>query len=171
MSVKGHSRTMEWLVMQEHDGQLPERHRAAVDAHLADCRSCRTYLATTRSVAAWLRSSPAGAAPSPEFSEIWRGVAGRLPASGASIPWRNAWPVWAQPFRWGWLAAGSLAVAVLLFLVNPYARLPLAQSHAATVTFVESSDYPVMVMMPSQPNDMTVIWLLDSPSSSSLPPT
>jgi anti-sigma factor RsiW len=162
---------MEWLVMQKHDGRLPERHRAAVDAHLAGCRPCRNYLATARSASAWLRSLPAGAGLAPGFSDVWQGVAERLPSSGASIPWRTAWPVWARPFRWGWLAAGSLAAAVLLLLVNPYARLPLAQSHAATVAFVESSDYPVMVLMPSQPDEMTVIWLFESQASSSLPPT
>jgi anti-sigma factor RsiW len=169
MSVKGHNRSMEWLVMQKHDGQLPERHRAAVDAHLAGCRQCRDYLRAAQTASAWLKSAPAGAAPA--FADAWQGIAGRLPAPGTSIPWRTAWPVLARPFRWGWVAAGSLAVAVLLLLVNPYARLPLAQSHAATVAFVESSEYPVMVMMPSQPDEMTVIWLFESPSSPSLPPT
>lgn len=169
MSVKGHNRSMEWLVMQHHDGQLPARHRARVEAHLADCRSCRDYLQTAQTASAWLKSAPAGAAPA--FADAWQGIAGRLPASGASIPWWLVWPVWARPFRWGWLATGSLAVAVLLLLVNPYARLPVAQSHAATVAFVESSDYPVIVMMPSRPDEMTVIWLFESQASPTLPPT
>jgi anti-sigma factor RsiW len=162
---------MEWRVMQEHDGQLPDRHRAAVEIHLAGCRPCRNDVATARLASAWLRRSPVGAGSTPEFSEIWQGIARRLPSPGSSVPWRTGWPVLARPFRWGWVAAGTLAVAVLLLLVNPYARMPLAQSHAATVAFVESSDYPVMVMMPLVPDEMTVIWLFESQTTSSLPPT
>jgi len=157
--------------MQEHDGQLPDRHRAAVEIHLAGCRPCRNYLATARLASAWLRHSPVDAGSVPEFSEIWRGIVRRLPAPVSSVPWRTRWPVLAWPFRWDWLAAGSLAVAVLLLLVNPYARMPLAQSHEATVAFVESSDYPVMVMMPLHPDEMTVIWLFEPQTASSLPPT
>lgn len=157
--------------MQEHDVQLPDRHRTAVEIHLAGCRTCQHYIATARLASAWLRHSPVGAGLVPEFSEIWQGIARRLPSPGSSVPWRTGWLVLARPFRWGWLAAGSLVVAVLLLLVNPYARMPLAQSHAATVAFVESSDYPVMVMMPLVPEEMTVIWLFESQTESSLPPT
>jgi len=155
--------------MQAHDGQLPGRHTAAVETHLAGCRECRDYLGTARSASVWLRSAAAGAAPA--FSDVWRGVASRLPGSMSPAPWRIAWQIPAWPFQWGWLAAGSLAVALLLLLVNPYARLLHAPSHEATVAFVEASDYPVMVMMPSQPDEMTVIWLFEPQDLSPLPPT
>jgi len=168
MSAKGHSRSMEWLVMQRHDGRLPERHRAVVEAHLSGCRECQDYLGTARSSSTWLKSAPAGAGLAPEFSEVWQGIAGRLPASTSPAPWRAAWQVWTRPFQWGWLAAGSLAVALLLLLVNPYGRLSL-QSHEASVAFVEASDYPVIVMMPSKPGEMTVIWLFE-PQAPPLPP-
>ncbi len=170
MGVKGHSQSMEWLVMQEHDGQLPERHRAAVAAHLAGCQVCRNYLETAGSASAWLRS---GVGPVPEFSAVWQGVADRLPASIPSMPWWPGWAVWwkwSWSFRWGWVAAGSLVVALLLLLVNPYGRLPVPQSHEAAVAFVEASDYPVMVMMPLHPHEMTVIWLFEPSESSPLPP-
>jgi len=156
--------------MRQHDGQLPERHRAVVEAHLVDCQECRDYLGMARSTFTWLRSVPASAGAVPEFSEVWQGIAGRLPASTASAPWRAAWQMWARPFQWGWLAAGSLVVALLLLLVNPYGRLPL-QSHEASVAFVEAFDYPVIVMMPSKPDEMTVIWLFESRESSPVPPT
>jgi anti-sigma factor RsiW len=175
MAVKNHNRlhnrSMEWLVMQAHDGELQDRHRAAVEIHLAACRLCRNYVATARSTSAWLRHAPVGTGSVPGFSEIWKGIASRLPATGSPVPWRTRWPVQAWSFRWKWLAAGSLAVAMLLLLVNPYARLPVTQSHAATVAYVESFDYPVMVMMPLQPDEMTVIWLFESQPGSSLPPT
>jgi anti-sigma factor RsiW len=161
---------MEWLVMQAHDGQLPERRRAEVTAHLADCRECRNYLGAARSASAWLRSG----GPAPEFSSVWQGVAGRLPASIPVASWWSRWrfiKLGEWSFRPGWLAAGSLAVALLLLLVNPYGRLPLPQSHEAVVAFVEVSDYPVIVMMPSQPHEMTVIWLFEPLESSSIPPT
>jgi anti-sigma factor RsiW len=160
---------MEWLVMQVHDGQLPARHRASVAAHLVDCAECRAYLGATRSISAWLRSGERA----PEFSAVWQGVARRLPAPTGPLPWWGAWR-WLKlgdwSFRPGWLAAVGLTVALLLLLVNPYGRLPLPQSHEASVAFVEASDYPVIVMMPAQPNEMTVIWLFEQ-NVPPVPPT
>jgi len=167
MGVKGHSRSMEWLVMQAHDGQLPERHRATVTAHLVDCAACRSYLGATRSVSAWLRSGERA----PEFSAVWQGVARRLPAQTAAPAWWGAWRLRDWSFRPGWLAAVGLTAALLLLLVNPYSRLPLPQSHEASVAFVEASDYPVIVMMPAQPHEMTVIWLFDELGAPPVPPT
>jgi len=160
--------------MQEHDGQLPAQHRAAVRAHLAECGTCRTYVETARSSAAWLRTATNDAARSPElsptFSEVWQGVARRLSDSPPPA-WWMARRSWRWPLRLEWLAVGSLAVALLLLVVNPYGRLPLAQSHEAAVAFVEASDYPVMVMMPPHPDEMTVIWLFESGNTSPVPPT
>lgn len=159
--------------MQAHDGQLPERHRAAVAAHLVDCAECRSYLGATRSVSAWLRSRESAPEFSPAFSEVWRGVARRLPASAGPLPWWGAWR-WVKlggwSFRPGWLAAVGLTAALLLLLVNPYGRLPLPQSHEASVAFVEASDYPVIVMMPAHPHEMTVIWLFEQ-GAPPVPPT
>ena len=168
MGMKGHSRSMEWLVMQRHDGRLPGCRRADVDAHLAMCRECRGYLETARSVSTWLRSAAAG--ESPELADVWQGVAIRLPRQSPPAPWRSAWHRLGRPVRWGWLAAGGIAAALLLLLVNPYARLSPAPSHETSVAFVESSGYPVMVMMPSRPGDMTIIWLFDPGVSAPSPP-
>jgi len=71
----------------------------------------------------------------------------------------------------GWVAAAGLVYALLLLLVDPYSRAPLPQSHEAAVAFVEASDYPVIVMMPPHPNEMTVIWLFESQDPSPRPPT
>jgi hypothetical protein len=167
MVVKGHSRSMEWLVMQQHDGRLPERRRAEVDAHLAVCGECRGYLETARSVSTWLQSAAAGEAPA--FADVWQGVALQPPRPGPSAPWWSARHILGRPVRWGWLAAGGIAAALLLLLVNPFARLSPTPSHETSVAFVESSGYPVMVMMPLRPGDMTVIWLFDPGESAPSP--
>ncbi len=149
--------------MQYHDGQLPERHRWTVEAHLTECDRCRDYLRSSRAASGWLQAAAAGGARAADFAAVWHGVAGRLEES---VPvWRRVgqwrWG-WSRSIRLGWLAAGSLAAALLLLVVNPYSRLPVVQSHEAYVAFVEAGDYPVMVLSPPRPDGMTVIWLFET---------
>ncbi|MEW6324574.1 MAG: zf-HC2 domain-containing protein [Nitrospirota bacterium] len=162
--MKSAHQTMEWLVMQYHDGQLPDRHRPAVEAHLVECDPCRRYRRSTQSAGAWLQGTAADAARAVEMGQVWRGVADRLsrPAPARLRFRRWAW-AWRRPARLSWLAAGSLAAGLFLLLVNPYGRLPATAPSETYVAFVEASDYPVMVFTPSQPGAMTVIWLFEPP--------
>jgi anti-sigma factor RsiW len=169
---------MEWLVMQYHDGQLPERHRTAVEAHLAACASCRGYGRATRSAGVWLQGASTAAARAVEFPAVWTAVAARLKAPAGIRIWGRIWGrprvrrlVWRRPLQLNWLAAGSLAAALLLLLINPFSHLPSPPSHEAYVAFVEVGDYPVMVFTPSTPGDMTVIWLFEPRDDESNHPT
>lgn len=166
--MKGTHRSMEWLVMQYHDGQLPERHRKAVEVHLTECDRCRDYVRSTRSAATWLQATAAGAARAVEFGAVWRGVTSRLEES---MPVWFRLRQWVWPPRLGWLAAGSVAAVLLLLLMNPYGRLPVPQSHQAYVAFVEAGDYPVMVLTPSGPDELTVIWFFEPREKEPLPST
>jgi anti-sigma factor RsiW len=161
---------MEWLVMQHHDGQLPVRHRTAVDAHLAVCASCRDYGRVTRAAGDWLQASTARGARAVPFQAVWTGLAARLTEPASLRAQFSRW-AWQRPLRLSWLAAGSLAAAVLLLLVNPLTHLPGAPSHEAYVAFVEGGDYPVMVLSPSTPGDMTVIWLFEPRAAEAIPAT
>ena len=168
---KNHTQSIEWLVMQHHDGQLPERHRREVEAHLADCDRCRRYAQATQSAAVWLHGAAGQAARTVTFEPVWRGVAGRLEASRWSWWDRVTGATAAWPLRPGWLAAGGVIAAVLLTVINPFSRLPALPSHETYVTFVEAGEHPVMILPPSQSGDMTVIWLFEAHNGASGPPT
>lgn len=58
MSADVACRDLVELVTAYLDGALPPAEAAAVDAHLADCPGCRTYLDQMRATVAALRRAP-----------------------------------------------------------------------------------------------------------------
>ena len=58
MSADVACRDLVELVTAHLDGALPPAEAAAVDAHLADCPGCRTYLDQVRATVAALRRAP-----------------------------------------------------------------------------------------------------------------
>lgn len=154
----GHNQTMEWLVMQHLDHQLPERHRHDVEAHLSACPRCREYAATARAASRWLQESAAGPA---RADVVWDAVRSRLAAIPTAQSGRGSWRAWVRPWNWGWVAVGSVAAVLFLMWLNPLTRLSGTTSHEAYVAFVEAADYPVMVITPAQRHEMTVIWIFE----------
>jgi anti-sigma factor RsiW len=106
-------------------GALSEGQRLQLDAHLAQCDTCRTELALLRNVQAQLAARDvAAASPDAEARSIAR-VLARMQAErsrAAAAPrwhgWLQAWTQWPAPARW--LVAGQAAlVAVLMLLLVP----------------------------------------------------
>ena len=97
------------------DGTASPEERAAVDAHVATCASCRAEIAAATAARAALRrlpvvEAPPGLAPDP----VTTPAAAR--PSGA--------PGW---YRWGGAAAAAAVIALLLVMV-----LPKSGNHAST---------------------------------------
>ena len=63
------------------DGDLPPGERAALEAHLADCPTCRTTLDELRRVVARAHAL----VDRPVGTELWGGIAARIGASGAPV--------------------------------------------------------------------------------------
>ena len=91
------------------DGEdLSAGERAAIEAHLATCSSCRTTLAELREVAA-LGASLADRAP---VADLWSGVAARLTPASSVLPFVS--PLRRRfSFTLPQLVAASLALMVL----------------------------------------------------------
>jgi len=92
------------------DDALPERERAAVQAHLGACPDCSRQLAQLAALDAAARAEPVEP-PEGYFDTLPRRVLRRLEAEA-----RPARAAWALPFRlpvWSWAAAAALLVAVL----------------------------------------------------------
>jgi len=89
------------------DEELDVSERAAIEAHLATCASCRTTFAELRQVAAMASSLP----DSPPANELWTGVASRL-ESRSILPFAKAIPR-RFSFTLPQLVAAGLALMVL----------------------------------------------------------
>lgn len=107
-----HRNTQELLPWYSTDRLDPDE-RAAVEAHLADCASCRRELQSERELAAAVARLPLAADVS------WTGLRQRL-ADTEAAP-RQSGPVgspvcklFAWPGSFGWLLAGQAAIAMLV---------------------------------------------------------
>ena len=100
MSGHEHERLSAYL-----DGELPPEERAAVEAHLAACPDCASFLAELRAVDDAAASLPAEA-PEGYFEGFPARVLARLePRRPVEKPWR--------PPAWTWAAAAVLLLAVV----------------------------------------------------------
>ena len=106
-------------------GALSEGQRLQLDAHLAQCETCRTELALLRNVQAQLAARDVAAAPPDVEARSIERVLARVEverARAAAPPrwqrWLQTWTQWPAPARW--LVAGQAAlVAVLMLLLVP----------------------------------------------------
>jgi hypothetical protein len=97
---------METKLNEYVDGTLAARDRASVDAHLAECASCRAGVAELQSLSASAASLPKSIEPR---RDLWPGIGRRI---GRRATW-NA--------QWFW--RGALAAAAMLVLAVGIYRL------------------------------------------------
>ncbi len=113
------------------DGELSNDERAAVDAHLGQCRECAAALNDLKRVVAQAQTL----APRPPDADLWRGIAGRLDeAAGGHVmafaPKRSRTIALTLPQL---AAAAALGAAVSGGVVWTWAgRSPEGLRHAAT---------------------------------------
>ena len=117
------------------DGELGERERARVDAHLAECPACAADLERLQTLQQELDAtfeaalSPARL-PRAADARIRGRIRERLRARARAGPW---WTLWRQR---GLLAQAALAVLVLVFALNTTQALQLPQPAAPHETLV-----------------------------------
>jgi len=117
------------------DGELPSAERAALEAHLADCATCRASLAEERALleraSALLGSARPVERPAPPFEQLQR--------TPKPSPWRVR-----RAFAWA--ASIALALGLGYYLRNP--RLaPVPQQHRPQWT--SQSSLPQIEQLPS----------------------
>jgi hypothetical protein len=117
--------------------------RAATEAHLSTCASCRTTLAELRAVAARAASLP----DSPPSSDLWAGIVERLNTSSSVRPFVRSAPR-RFSFTLPQLVAAGLALMVLSGAMVWIARLGDPRTSLPTVATLEappSIDEPVSI--------------------------
>ena len=100
------------------DNELPGAERAALEAHLPDCRPCQGALTEQRQLNATLAELPRLAPDSQFEARFWARLARDSQAAGGASGWRA---------RWLWLPGGLAATAALtlaLLLSNGGSELP-----------------------------------------------
>ncbi|MDP3940238.1 MAG: zf-HC2 domain-containing protein [Deltaproteobacteria bacterium] len=143
------------------DGQLGQRERVGIEAHLDGCERCRQEVARFGRLSALLREADAEAlAALPEVS-LWEPISAEItsgPRGGIlgviAKSWENLAPVWARPV-WVPLAIGAaLALILALPLIKGGGEL---QADEAIVESVDEGE----VMVIKQGNSSTIIWVFD----------
>ncbi len=125
-------RAEQWILLGP-GGELPDRKRARLEAHLAACARCREYRADLqRLVAAARRGLPAGE-PAPRT----------LAAIRAAARTELAAPT---PAAWGWAAwrPALAAAAVLLLCLGGWFRLAGPPAPRTTAAAIESGDWQIL---------------------------
>lgn len=142
------------------DGELGQRERLRVEAHLDSCARCRQEAARFSQLAALVREAgEEEIAALPEVS-LWPGIAGEVgdgrgvPGGGLLRAWRNRAPVWARP---AWVPV-AIAAALVITLALPFVRSgDDLQADEAIVESVDEGD----VMVLRQGKNSIMIWVFD----------
>lgn len=139
------------------DGELGQRERLDVEAHIEGCARCRQEVGRFGQVAALVRK--AGEEEIAGFSDetLWPGIAKEIvPAGGRALlqAWRRRAPSWARPV---WVPV-AIAAALVITLVLPFIQNGEAlQAADAVVESVDEGD----VMVIRQGKDTIIIWVFD----------
>ncbi len=91
-------------------GELPAKKRGRLEAHLADCESCRKEFAVTRKVLTSVDSAPAADLAEPDWDRAWNKIEAGLEPARTRPAVRSLFPRWA-------FAPAALAVLFVLGVV------------------------------------------------------
>ncbi len=139
------------------DGELGQRERLDVEAHIAGCARCRREVARFGQVAALIRQ--AGEEEIAGFSDetLWPGISKEIDSAGGlglGQAWRSRAPSWARPL---WVPV-AIAAALIITLVLPFMQNGEGlQAADAVVESVDEGD----VMVLREGKDTIIIWVFD----------
>ena len=152
-------------------GDLPERRKRAVGAHLDSCPACRKELEGYRRALAWVKAA-AGSETPPEWSDgQWQAVMARAVGQGRErTEGRAGLAGPASLLRWAAAAgaAGALVLAAVMLIQNgsgfrpgPVATAPGAAEPMAGVLGGPSSQDVVSVTLVSEETGLQIVWFFN----------
>jgi len=151
-------------------GRLDGRPARRVASHVARCPGCRRTVEQYVRIRVLVRGGASRPAD-PDWSAFWAGVRHRI-ASETPRPIREAWwlplwkPVWGHPrMATSAAMAGALVIGLTAWPVGRDVTTALVSS--VTVQDVGTSDPHRSVMVYSNKDDVTVIWVFAADTSSS----
>jgi anti-sigma factor RsiW len=130
------------------DRTLPASRTAAVEAHLADCASCRAFVADVQTLSS-LATSLERRTPPPH---VWTRIAATLQAETDPRPW---WNPFVSPLGWRPLLASGVMVLLLSGATWLSWREATVQSERATATSVAAQQAARATDLQSAPLDAT----------------
>jgi predicted anti-sigma-YlaC factor YlaD len=125
-------RAAERLISAERDGTLSPTERAALEAHVAGCATCRQARETLATAAAsWRARDAAVATPDPE--RAWHDIRRQMRGGGAvARPVRARW--WVRAL---WTGVPTLGAAALALVVWTRGRLPVVDPEVAAASWAQ----------------------------------
>lgn len=149
------------------DGALEGRAARAVGGHVERCACCRQIVERLARMRDLVRA--AAGIDEPDWSSFWPAVRARIAADPPRPIWDPWWLPWWKPV-WGHprlASSAALAGALLVsFMVWPGGReLPLASASPVVVQDVAVADPRGSVMVYSNRDQVTVIWVFASDPS------
>jgi len=153
------------------DGEVTEGERSLVEGHLSYCRTCQHALKSMEGLRHLIK------APVDEVDEkenlywVWQRIEREI-QSREKPPWKEiVWhwlDVTSMLRKRVWVPAAAAIVAILLALAPSLLKKTPSSSDLSVVEYVESQSYNVMVYE-SEKENVTVIWLLESPEMEGAP--
>ena len=147
------------------DGEVTNKERILVEAHLQDCSSCRHELKSMEDLKAFIRAPVEEAAEKEDFPWVWQKIEKEIRLQKKLTPWQSirSWLDLSPLFRRRvWIPAAATFVALLLITAQIIFETTPSYSDASVVEYVESQTGNVMVYQ-SEKQGITVIWLFEGP--------
>lgn len=147
------------------DGEVTDKERILVEAHLQDCSSCRHELKSMEDLKAFIRAPVEEAVEREDFPWVWQKIEKEIRLQKKLTPWQSirSWLDVSPLFRRRvWIPAAATFVALLLITAQIIFEKTPSYSDASVVEYVESQTDNVMVYQ-SEKQGVTVIWLFEVP--------
>ncbi len=152
------------------DGALGGRGARLVGGHVAGCARCARIVARLSRLRDIVRSASAvPGSDEPDWSGFWPAIRVRI-ASEPARPFRDPWwlpwwkPVWGHPRLATSTALAAALIAGAMFWPGGH-EVPLAYASPVVVQDVSAVDPRGTVMVYSNRDDVTVIWVFASDTS------
>ena len=147
------------------DGEVTDKERILVEAHLQGCSSCRHELKSMEDLKAFIRTPVEEAVEKEDFPWVWQKIEKEIRLQKKLTPWQSirSWLDVSPLFkRKVWIPAVATFVALLLITAQIIFEKTPSYSDASVVEYVESQTDNVMVYQ-SEKQGVTVIWLFEAP--------
>jgi anti-sigma factor RsiW len=153
------------------DGEVTDKERILVEAHLQDCPSCRHELKSMEDLKAFIKTPVEEAVEKEDFPWVWQKIEKEIRLQKKLTWWQSlrSWLDVSPLFRRRvWIPAAATVVVLLFITAQIILRKTPSYPDASVVEYVQSETNNVMVY-DLEKAKVTVIWLFEGQEEEAFP--